>query len=161
MRPLELPQVHLHPGSSQQQQDCARKCVLPHAMAAVEVVLQTTVVGKSGHPHAGRALFRPTHLLSAHSVPSLVRQHHRKSSQHRVRSWRRHTIRAADIAQQVQTELPIHSATELIGQLTRASETIRCHQLSSASSLAVYRLTVLCNSVHHRAALTALAQVQL
>ena len=130
-------------------------------MAAVKKALQTTLVGKSGHPHAGRALFRPTHLLSAHSVPSLVRQHHIKSSQHRLRSWRRHTIRAADTAQQVQTELPIHSATELLTMLTRASDTIRCHHLSSSSSLAVYRLTVLCNSVHHQAALSALAQVQL
>ncbi len=50
-------------------------------------------------------------------------------------------------------------AEELVSCLRQELEGLKCMQLSSACSLSVYRLTVLCTTQHRAAVLAALAQV--
>ncbi len=50
-------------------------------------------------------------------------------------------------------------AEELVSSLRQELEGLKCMQLSSACSLSVYRLTVLCTTQHRAEVLAALAQV--
>ncbi len=50
-------------------------------------------------------------------------------------------------------------AVELVSSLRQELEGLKCMLLSSACSLSVYRLTVLCTTQHRAAVLAALAQV--
>ena len=129
-------------------------------MSGALLLSDTSFRVNCGHDHAyNRALFRPCYLTSPHSVPSLQRQHHKRSRQQRP--VRRHSAQAAGTTAQVEPSSSIlDSATELVDILETERNSIRSHNLSSASTVAVDRLTVLCTLKSHEAALTALAKVK-
>lgn len=105
-----------------------------------------------------RALFRPCYLPSAHGVPSLQRQHHKRCRQHKFR--RRHSAQEASATAPVDAGSSIlDSATRLVDIIESERNTIRSHNLGSASTVAINRLTMLCILKSQGAALTALAKV--
>ena len=102
-------------------------------------------------------LFRPD-LPSAYHVPRLSRQHHRLSKQRFNRNCKSTCVASA--AQAHEADLPTESpVTGLVTALAHERDSLRCHQLSAASSLSIYRLNMLCKTPYQEAVLAALAEV--
>lgn len=103
---------------------------------------------------AGKALHRPPYLSNTHVVPALVRRHLRHCRQRRQR-----LAHTAFTAQQVPSGLANTVAEDQFATLKREVETIRSHRLSAPSSLAVYKMTVLCKTSQQQSVLDVFAQV--